>query len=332
MTKADKIKVSVIIPVFNSMKYLRPCLDSAVNQTLKELEIIIIDDGSRDRSREIVNEYAKKDSRIVFIKSDIPSGFPGVPRNRGLERAQGEYIAFLDSDDRIKPEMYEVMYNRARKDDLDIVGCKYEFHKLFTRRVLYSTMVDATKIYNCRDNPEILSLFPALWNKIYRRELLKGVEIQRLKRGEDLSFFWQVLIKAKRIGRVDTSFYCYRSVRKGSILKRSDKPSYDIFKHFEGVTKLLKRENLENLRADFDVHRMTTIIYELNRINIYYKPAFFKRVVREAKSIDSQVIERLHKFHRKICENIKKDRFMLFLVYHYLNKIYEMLSDVKHSL
>ena len=116
-------KVSVIIPVYNVEEYLRECLDSVVNQTLKEIEIICVDDGSTDSSLEILKEYAQKDNRITVIGTLNKNA--GHARNIGISIARGKYLGFIDSDDYIEPTMYEELYAKSKKDDLSLVCCQY---------------------------------------------------------------------------------------------------------------------------------------------------------------------------------------------------------------
>ena len=117
------IKVSVIVPVYNVEKYLRQCLDSLVNQTLKDIEIICINDGTKDNSVEIINEYVKKCPNIILINQENQG--LGMARNNAMKHAKGDYIAFVDSDDWVDTDMYEVLYNKAIETDADIVECDY---------------------------------------------------------------------------------------------------------------------------------------------------------------------------------------------------------------
>ena len=115
----EEIKVSVIVPVYNAEEHLNQCLDTIVNQTLKEIEIICVDDGSTDNSLEILNQYAQKDTRIKVIQQK--NQYAGVARNNGLKIARGEYVIFLDSDDFFKEDLLEKTYNQGKKVDADIV-------------------------------------------------------------------------------------------------------------------------------------------------------------------------------------------------------------------
>ena len=119
--------ISVIIPVYNSEKYLRKCLDSVINQTLKDLEIICVNDGSTDQSLEILNEYINVDNRITVINQDNLGA--GAARNKGLEVAKGEYIHFLDADDWLEPNAYELVYHHVKKSDTIIDICMFLYKK-----------------------------------------------------------------------------------------------------------------------------------------------------------------------------------------------------------
>ena len=125
------IKVSIIVPVYNVELYLRECLDSIINQTLKDIEIICVDDCSTDNSYIILDEYSKKDSRIKLLKHNVNKGL-GPARNTGINVAQGEYIGFIDSDDYISLDYFENLYNTAKKYNSDIVSTLniklYEMH------------------------------------------------------------------------------------------------------------------------------------------------------------------------------------------------------------
>ena len=117
------VKVSVILPVYNEEKYLPQCLDSICGQTLREIEIICVDDGSTDSSPQILEGYAKKDARVKLIRQE--NQFAGVARNKGMSYATGKYLSFLDADDYYAPEMLEKMAEEAEKNKADIVICRY---------------------------------------------------------------------------------------------------------------------------------------------------------------------------------------------------------------
>ena len=166
-------KVSVIVPVYNVEKYLRQCLDSIVCQTLENIEIICVNDGSTDNSYTILKEYANKDSRIQIIDKDN-SGY-GHSMNLGIQRSTGEYIGIVESDDFAKPEMFEVLYNIATSHDLDVARCLFS---TFKQRDGSIKKIDASDIKsNVLINPQNdLSLFfqwPSVWANIYKRSFIQ---------------------------------------------------------------------------------------------------------------------------------------------------------------
>ena len=126
-------KLSVIIPVYNVEEYLNECLDSITNQTLEGIEIICIDDGSTDNSPNLLKEYQKKDQRIKIITKE--NGGQATARNLGIKEAHGEYIAFIDSDDFIEPEMLEKLYTKAKNNNLDIAMCKIATYNNQTKEI-----------------------------------------------------------------------------------------------------------------------------------------------------------------------------------------------------
>lgn len=183
------VKVSVIVPVYNTEKYLRRCLDSLVNQTLKELEIILVNDGSTDSSCQIMNEYESKyPGRMkVYTKEN---GGQATARNAGIQRSIGNYIGFVDSDDYVDENMFEVMYQAAKRDDSDLVECHYHYLCEEGKKTKeYKTRGDIRQYKDQKDmfiNPQV-----SPWNKLYRREILmhQGVDFPEGLIYEDTAFY-----------------------------------------------------------------------------------------------------------------------------------------------
>ena len=152
------MKVSVIVPVYNVEKYLDKCLDSLANQTLKDLEIIIVNDGSPDNSEDIIKKYTKKYKNFKYYKKE--NGGLSSARNYGIKYASGDYIAFLDSDDYVKSDMYEKMYEKAIKGNYDLVVCDIDYlYPDKTIRVGSGIKGDTTDI-----KKTYLTIHPAAWN------------------------------------------------------------------------------------------------------------------------------------------------------------------------
>ncbi len=229
-------KVSVIIPYHNVEKYISQCLDSVVNQTLGDIEIICINDASSDNSENIVSEYASKDFRIKMLSTPKMSG-QGYARNMGLKIATGEYIGFVDADDWIEREMFEKMYNRATIQNTDITMCKatlyddktneYIQDEYYNLKPLEKYTSESFSAIDTKD--EILNINVVLWNKIYRREFLLSTG-EMFPEGfiyEDLPFFFGVYLKAQKINILWENLYFYRQNRKYSTMQNVDKKVYD---------------------------------------------------------------------------------------------------------
>ena len=168
--RADTVKVSVLVPCCNVSAFVRECLESIVGQTLKEIEIICINDGSTDNTLDIIQEFAARDSRIRVLDKKN-SGY-GDSMNKGLEMARGEYIGIVESDDFVEPGMFEKLYSAAKANDLDICRSQYWFYKdgvdtpCEIRKVLFNTVFTPLR------ETKVIFAPPAIWTSIYRRSML----------------------------------------------------------------------------------------------------------------------------------------------------------------
>jgi len=231
------IKVSIIVPVYNTKEYINKCLDSLTKQTLKDIEIIIVNDGSTDDSQVIIDEYTKKDKRIKsFIKKN---GGLGDARNYGIKKASGEYIGFVDSDDYVDLTMFEKLYNKAKKEDSDIVECD-----------LYWVYPNESKldIANYYDNKKdiMYNIRVMVCNKIFKRDILSKNDILFPVgiRYEDIVFTYKLLPYIKNISYVDEPFYYY--IQRGSSLSNEQNAKVrDIFEGFDIIRKYYKDNKLK---------------------------------------------------------------------------------------
>lgn len=189
-------KISVIVPVYNVEKYLRNCLESLVNQTLKDIEIIVVDDGSTDSSFDIIAEFAKKDSRIKVIKQENLK--VGTARNNGIKLASGEYLGFVDSDDYVDENFFEELYKTAKEAGADIVATNILKHKknYCKYNIKYKKCMQTTdlqeKIKLCSDTTK---RFFSCWNKIYKKDFIdqNGIEFTPYRLHEDVMFSVEAL-------------------------------------------------------------------------------------------------------------------------------------------
>lgn len=205
------IKVSVIIPVYNAGDFLRPALDSVLGQTLKEIEVICVDDGSTDNSLDILKEYQKADERVRIV-TETNAG-PALARNNGIRRARGAYIAFLDADDFYELDMLEKMYTEAQDNELDIVITDYDVYNSHKGEFTKAAPVDHGEIYDGvsvtskNEHPDSIfsSTNGAAWNKLFRTSFVLEKNLQFLtevRMYEDVYFVLTALSLAERVGKV----------------------------------------------------------------------------------------------------------------------------------
>ncbi len=224
-------KISVLIPVYNVENYLRECLDSITVQTFQDFEVICVDDGSDDKSFEILQEYKNKDKRFTVIKQDHKG--VGPARNLALSLAKSKYIQFLDSDDFIEPAMFEEMYNAAVKYDTDMVVCtaikrtpEGEFIERGDLHPVNKSLAIFDKPFCWKDCPEtIFSMFaPESWQVLYKKELLdkNNLRFPDLSSSNGAALGYIARICASRIVILDKAFINYRCYRPNSITSSSN--------------------------------------------------------------------------------------------------------------
>lgn len=303
-TVVNKPKVSVIVPIYNVEKYLRRCLESLVNQTLKEIEIILVDDESPDNSEEIYQEYIAKDNRLKLVQKK--NGGLGLARNSGLEIATGEFIAYIDSDDYVDLNMFNKLYETAKENNLDTVYCGY--NNLDDDLKVHSfSEVDKLTVFNTKDdvNSVLLDMIAckpssplerkyrmSVWHAIYSRDLIESNKIrfcsERQFISEDIIYHIDYLSKAERIAFIPDSFYYY-CYNEDSLTKtfREDRFEKSVILHQE----LLRRFNVEGYdkkvyknRVDrFLIGYARYTIVRLSKAGISYaeKIKILKRICRD---------------------------------------------------
>lgn len=233
-------KVSVIIPVYNVENYLRKCLDSLVNQTLKDIEIIVVNDGTTDNSQEIIDEYVKKyPKKVVSVIQE--NGGQGTARNTGLLYAKGEYIGYVDSDDYVEENMYEELYKKAKVDDSDIVICG---NNVVKENYDFLSKEEVDK--------EFLLGKMAVWNKIYKKNIIVDNKIQFRSKVwyEDLDFTMKVYFSSKKISYVDKTLYNYL-LREGSTMNNNNiKRNLELIQAFDSLIDYCKDKKIYNKAKD----------------------------------------------------------------------------------
>lgn len=231
-------KVSVIIPVYNAAEFLRDGLDSLLNQTLREIEIICVDDGSKDESLEILQEYAKKDDRVKVIHQENQGA--GAARNNGMASAAGKYLSFLDADDFFEPNMLEEAYAEADRMDAEVCVFNADLYD-HTEKVYKECTWAFRKQYFPKEEPfaatdegvrnNIFRMFNGWpWDKLYRRDYIQriGIEYQNLRTTNDMLFVFIALACAKKIVTVD-KILIHQRVNVKTSLSRTREKSWDCF-------------------------------------------------------------------------------------------------------
>jgi glycosyltransferase involved in cell wall biosynthesis len=207
--------ISVIVPVYNVEPYLRKCLDSIINQTYKNLEIILVDDGSPDNCGQICDEYAKKDDRIKVIHKE--NGGISSVRNAGLDVANGEYISFVDSDDYIAENMYDGLINIAEKERADIVTCAHYIVSSEGTKTLQANNIDNFTIDEIR-YLVLMDKYPScVWGKLYKAGLFKNLRFCIGIYSEDIFIMPTLFFNAKKATSTKKPYYYYNT-NQGSIM------------------------------------------------------------------------------------------------------------------
>lgn len=284
--------VSIVIPVCNVENFLKECLDSVINQTMKELEIICVDDGSTDHSLDILREYEKKDSRIRVISK--PNAGYGNTMNVGTDAATGEYVGIVESDDYVEKDMFQTLYQTAKQFDADIV--KSDHYTFSTRegmqqKTLHNTCRDQryyNKVLNARFCEEIYDFVMMNWTGIYRTEFLRKKNIRYNETPgasfQDNGYWFQVITLAERIVFINKAFYYYRQDNPNSSINNKKKV-YCICDEYEYIGKFLEQHPEE-----YDRHILTYVKkkffnyrHSYNRIADEYKKEFLLREKEEYK-------------------------------------------------
>lgn len=218
-------KLSILVPCYSVEKYVAQCLSSIVNQTLQDIEIICINDGSTDKTLEILHSFQTTDSRIKIINKKN-SGY-GDSMNLGLDMAKGKYIGIVESDDYIEPLMYEKLFNLAEKDDLEIARCAYFTFRGEEVSVVQSSDIEKFKVLNPNINTEIFWQAPAIWASIYKRDWLFSHAIRFLPTPgasyQDTSFAFKCYACSTRFEMIDVPLLHYRLDNENSSVNNPGK-------------------------------------------------------------------------------------------------------------
>lgn len=328
------IKVSIIVPVCNVEEFLSECLDSCINQTLKEIEIICVNDGSSDNSLKILQEYAEKDKRVKVIDKDN-AGY-GHAMNIGMDMASGEYIGIVESDDFVELDMYEELYNIAASNNLDFI--KADFHR-FARdknnnlkkdliRVAARAPDDYNKVINPKEDTRVFHLVMQTWSGIYKRDYLIANNIRHNETPgasyQDNGFWFQTFMYAERIYFYNKPFYMNRRDNPNSSVYSKGKV-YCMHEEYDHIYEILKENNeLYRLyKYQYSRKKFLNFLFTYNRISDEFKYEYVFSIQKELK-------EAVKRFEIDWNDFDEKDKNDLKLIFKDPKEFY--LNDIKKNI
>lgn len=307
----DNIKVSIIIPIYNVEKYLRECLESVVNQTLKEIEIICVNDGSPDNSLSIIEEYAKKDNRIVVVNKE--NGGYASAINKGLEIARGEFIQIVESDDYCALNMCEETYNKIKNTDADYAVSDFYYLKKGKTRVSTYLNEEEKKLefFNLKTIPRLLMRAAYPWKNLYRKEFLQKHNIRMYQDGygtyEDQPWNATILSKAEKIIYINKPFYYYRIDADGSSTNFGGRKMINYIKRRSQVKEILEQAGMYNdeVKEYFCSASVGGCLFFFKRISFDYKEEYYNEMKKFLQNITNDKIDYRH-FSKKALKRYKK--------------------------
>ena len=285
----NKPKVSVVVPIYGVEKYLHQCVDSILAQTLKDIEIILVDDGSKDKCPEIVDEYAKKDPRIVAVHQ--PNGGYGRAVNHGIELAKGEYIGIIESDDWIEPDMYEKLYEKAVACNADVTKANFYVYNSFLPEEQQNTIwkarhQDLSKApdtpFTVEEYPLIIAFHASIWSSLYKADFVKQIPLIETRSAsyQDFPFMVEVMCRANRIAVVKEPLVHYRMEegQNSSTIRRDERLILMATQCIEGKKILQKYNKYDLLKEEFYFHAYLACAGFYRTIYWKHKRAFLKEL------------------------------------------------------
>lgn len=289
--------ISIVIPVYNGEKFLRDCLDSVLKQTLENIEVIVVNDGSSDSSADIIEHYAKKDNRVIPINQENQG--PETARNNGIKNSKGEFIAFLDSDDWVEPETYKEMYEAAVKSRADIVftDIVWEYEDQEKSRI-HSYSVNANRTINRDEIKEkILTDFlysgsyGGVW-KLFRRRFVESNDIKFPKGkylGEDWLFNLEAFTYCDTVYYLNKPYYHYRQINQTSLMRKHIPNLYDSYINSDTLERYAKKWGIFNEKIEVDLARRKCYIAVNGCIQNEFKPGC-KKTVKQKLDVISKIV------------------------------------------
>ena len=328
------IKVSVVLPIYNVEKYLGKCIDSVINQTLKDIEIICVNDCSTDNSENVIKEYMKKDSRIKLINHNENQGL-GFARNTGFNNSNADYVSFIDSDDFVSNDYIEHLYNTAVKNNSDIVFTdniytvnenkgyikpyyhnrlekwKKEYKDICFEGISYFN-VNTPEKENTPEYPLVVA-----WNKLYKKEFLKDKKLlySQVRIAEDVDMFYRILANTPKMYYNHNAKYYYlqRSTSLAGNVSHTSKIPIAILEVFSNVFNYYK-ENKKELLIECNYYNFLSLMHTFNNYKADNKDEFYKKCHDLMKELDVEIDRNKHAFMAYSCYIMKTyDDYNIYL-------------------
>lgn len=340
-------KVSIVVPVYNVEKYLKKCMESLSGQTLTDIEVICVNDGSTDNSLKIILEYVKADSRFKVIDKEN-TGY-GDSVNRGIEQALGEYIGIVESDDFAEPDMFEKLYARASAFQCDIVKGNYRFY--WKHRTPHSAVNEILRecpynqVLNPLEHLEIFDVPASVWSAIYKRDFLRKKKIVFLPTPgasyQDLSFTFKAFAFAERVYFIEDEIMNYRYDNPESSVHNANK-IFCVCDEFQEIERILNKEFSENreLAGKLSYVKFKAYLWNYERLALPYQYVFLLRMYdefmeawKENRLCETQwkgdfwehlqqLLENREEFFRRTCRDYADTRVQLYPTYNRKLELY----------
>ena len=287
------VKVSVIVPVYNVEPYLSRCLESLAVQTLKDMEFLLVDDGSTDDSGRIAEAFAAAHPRFRFRRQSN-RGYAGA-RNAALPLVRGEFTGFVDSDDYVEPEMFEKLYRAAKDSGAEIAGCSFAY---YYQQDGVSVPFDNSpyRILLERNGGALRggaegAIFDnaVTWNKIYSTEMLRRYDIrfaEELTMAEDVPLFWESFLAAEKIVLIGDVLYHYRNQRPGQQVSIRDRRIFSFFSLFDVVEKFMRRNGISGFEPWLLHLKLSRFCYGYEKAAPELRSEFFSRMCDALDQVD----------------------------------------------
>lgn len=288
--------ISFVVPVYNGEKYLRPCLDSILSQSMQDFELICVNDGSKDSSQRILEEYAAKDPRIRLVVQENQG--VSAARNHGMELAKGEYLWFFDCDDLMQPDAAEKMLKSAKETDADIVSAGYRYYHQASGELEPAVVGEKIKVYTGKDRLKLAHISASACCKLWKRDFLKKNHLcyWPFRVGEDVAFFLSALVCSEKVVEVDCIAYYYR-IYEGSSIQSYSMKELDIIAAFDRLDAFYLKRKEEDFRKELLFDRMFHYNLMLKRLPRHAsyedRREIFDALLRSREKIDfSQAVDR----------------------------------------